>query len=68
LFLINIGRSEGGLREVWKVNLPIVKAHKYWAERVRREVRRLKCRNSCFLLNIRASVNSFVNFFSRRAR
>ena len=36
------GRFKGDLREVWTVNLPIVKAYKHWAERATREVRRLK--------------------------
>ena len=33
----------GGFREVFHFNLPIVKAHKHWAQRLYREVREFFC-------------------------
>jgi len=44
-----LGRCKGPLRDVSEGYLPIVKAHKHWAQRTFREVRRLEWRKNCLL-------------------
>ena len=46
---VNVWEYWAEHREVWRVNLPIVKSHKHWGLQAIREVRRLKVRKTVFL-------------------
>ena len=57
-----LGRCKGPLREVSEGYLPIVKAHKHWAQRTFREVGRLKSGIIFFSPPLFAVSKVFFNF------